>query len=144
MVSSGLLRRVATRRNNPEDTILHSHRRENLKSSMSFYSANEIYRPIGPRWSAKLVPTFPCRGVSRGQRKGSPRPLISDYKTEADTFHSCNSLVILTKLSELRSSHYFSVNLVAMGIEPGTFGSVARNSDHYTTETAIEILHCCN
>jgi hypothetical protein len=31
MVSSGLLRRVA-RRNNPEDTILHSHRRENLKS----------------------------------------------------------------------------------------------------------------
>jgi hypothetical protein len=36
MVSSGLLRRVvltrATRRNNPEDTILHSHRRENLKS----------------------------------------------------------------------------------------------------------------
>jgi hypothetical protein len=38
MVSSGLLRCVvltrATRRNNPEDTILHSHRRENLKSSM--------------------------------------------------------------------------------------------------------------
>jgi hypothetical protein len=36
MVSSGLLRRVAlvraTRRNNPVDTILHSHRRENLKS----------------------------------------------------------------------------------------------------------------
>jgi hypothetical protein len=53
MVSSGLLRRGtllrndvseapgssetsvltrATRRNNPEDTILHSHRRENLKS----------------------------------------------------------------------------------------------------------------
>jgi hypothetical protein len=31
MVSTGLLRRVA-RRNNPEDTILHSHRRENLKS----------------------------------------------------------------------------------------------------------------
>jgi hypothetical protein len=25
----------ATRRNNPEDTILHSHRRENLKSYMS-------------------------------------------------------------------------------------------------------------
>jgi hypothetical protein len=31
MVSSGLLRRVALV-NNPEDTILHSHRRENLKS----------------------------------------------------------------------------------------------------------------
>jgi hypothetical protein len=26
----------ATRRNNPEDTILHNHRRENLKSSMAF------------------------------------------------------------------------------------------------------------
>jgi hypothetical protein len=36
IVSSGLLRRVAlvrtTRRNNPENTILHSNRRENLKS----------------------------------------------------------------------------------------------------------------
>jgi hypothetical protein len=29
------LRRNATRRNNPEDTILHSHRRENLKSYIS-------------------------------------------------------------------------------------------------------------
>jgi hypothetical protein len=27
----------ATRRNNPEDTILHSHRRENLKSYMASY-----------------------------------------------------------------------------------------------------------
>jgi hypothetical protein len=41
MVSSGLLRRVAlvraTRRNIPEDTILHSHRRENLKSYIIFH-----------------------------------------------------------------------------------------------------------
>jgi hypothetical protein len=28
----------ATRRTNPEDTIIHSHRRENLKSYMSIYS----------------------------------------------------------------------------------------------------------
>jgi hypothetical protein len=27
----------ATRRNNPEDTILHSHRRENLKSNISYF-----------------------------------------------------------------------------------------------------------
>jgi hypothetical protein len=27
-------------------------------------------------------------------------------------------------------THYFSENLVAPGIEPGTSGSVARNSDH--------------
>jgi hypothetical protein len=26
--------------------------------------------------------------------------------------------------------HYFSENLVALGIEPGTSGSIARNSDH--------------
>jgi hypothetical protein len=32
----------ATRRNNPEDTILHSHRRDNLKS----YTANVV--PISP------------------------------------------------------------------------------------------------
>jgi hypothetical protein len=31
----------ATRRNNPEDTILHSHRRENLKSYRK-YSVSEI------------------------------------------------------------------------------------------------------
>jgi hypothetical protein len=29
-----------TRRNNPEDTVLHSHRRENLKSYMLFISLN--------------------------------------------------------------------------------------------------------
>jgi hypothetical protein len=42
-VSSGLFRRGAlerpTRRNNPEDTILHSHRRENLK----FYTILMLY-----------------------------------------------------------------------------------------------------
>jgi hypothetical protein len=27
-------------------------------------------------------------------------------------------------------THYYSENLVAPGIEPGTSGSVARNSDH--------------
>jgi hypothetical protein len=32
----------ATRRNNPEDTILHSHRRENLKSDNNF----DIVRPL--------------------------------------------------------------------------------------------------
>jgi hypothetical protein len=31
-----------TRRNNPEDTILHSHRRENLKSSIQFVYGNHL------------------------------------------------------------------------------------------------------
>jgi hypothetical protein len=29
-------------------------------------------------------------------------------------------------------------NLVGPGIEPGTSGSVARNSDHYTTEAVFK------
>jgi hypothetical protein len=41
MVSFGMLRRVAlvrtTRRNIPVDAILHSHRRENLKSEINKY-----------------------------------------------------------------------------------------------------------
>jgi hypothetical protein len=31
-------------------------------------------------------------------------------------------------------TNYFSENLAAPGIKPGISGSVARNSDHYTTE----------
>jgi hypothetical protein len=33
----------ATRRNNPEDTILHSHRRENLKSYKTYVAVNYEY-----------------------------------------------------------------------------------------------------
>ena len=40
----------------------------------------------GRRRSAKLVPTFADRGVSRGQRNGSPRPLISVYRTWIATY----------------------------------------------------------
>jgi hypothetical protein len=39
----------------------------------------ELYRPSDRRLSAKLVPTFADRGVSRGQRNGFPRPLISVF-----------------------------------------------------------------
>ena len=38
-------------------------------------------RQSGRRLSVKLVPTFADRGVSRGQRNGSPRLLISVYRT---------------------------------------------------------------
>ena len=43
-------------------------------------------RQSGRRRSAKLVPTFADRGVSRGQRNGSPRPLISVYRTWIATY----------------------------------------------------------
>ena len=50
-----------------------------------------------------LVPTFADRGVSRGQRNGSPRPLISVFWTEAATFYSSSSSIDLTRLSGPRS-----------------------------------------
>ena len=44
-------------------------------------------RQSGRRRSAKLMPTFFAdRGVSRGQRNGSPRPLISVYRTWIATY----------------------------------------------------------
>ena len=45
-----------------------------------------IGRQSGRRRSTKLVPTFADRGVSRGQRNGSPRPLISVFWTGAAIF----------------------------------------------------------
>jgi hypothetical protein len=35
---------------------------------------------------------------------------------------------------------YFSENLVGPGIEPGTSGSVARNSDYQTTEAILNAI----
>jgi hypothetical protein len=43
------------------------------------YSAIELYRPIDRRLSVKLVPTFADRGVSRSQRNGSPKAIISHF-----------------------------------------------------------------
>jgi hypothetical protein len=34
-----------------------------------------------------VLPTFACRGVSRGQRRGSQRPLISGFYTRATTLY---------------------------------------------------------
>jgi hypothetical protein len=36
-------------------------------------------------------------------------------------------------------THRYSDNLVALGIEPGTFVPAARNSDHETTEAVLNI-----
>ena len=67
------------------------------------WSASELYRQSGRRRSANLVPTFADRGVSRGQRNGSPRPLISVFWTGAATFYSSSSSIDLTRLSRPRS-----------------------------------------
>ena len=59
-------------------------------------------RQSGRRRSAKLVPTFADRGVSRGQRNGSQRPLISVYRTWIATyFYSSSSSIDLTRLTRL-------------------------------------------
>jgi hypothetical protein len=69
----------------PEDGILHSHRQENLSAYVKqlklrdFSSSRELYRPIGRRLSATLVPTFEVRGVSHSQRSVSARLLISVF-----------------------------------------------------------------
>jgi hypothetical protein len=42
-------------------------------------SESELYRPSDRRLSAKLVPTFADKGVPRGERDGSLRPLFSDF-----------------------------------------------------------------
>jgi hypothetical protein len=44
----------ATRRNNPEDTILHSHRRENLKSYMASKDSTPLQDGDHVRSSVKL------------------------------------------------------------------------------------------
>jgi hypothetical protein len=72
----------ATRRNIPEDTFLHS-RRENLKSY--------ICQPSCSRLSAKLVPTPAGREMSRCQRNGSLRPLISVSYPDFNNYISQNS-----------------------------------------------------
>jgi hypothetical protein len=41
---------------------------------------------------------------------------------------------LLSYAHEAEWTHYFSEKQVAPGIEPGISGSVARNSDHWTTE----------
>jgi hypothetical protein len=64
--------------------------------------------------------------VCGGQRNGSrfSRP-------EVATFHSRSSSVILNEAKWTPfQTNYFSENMVAQGIEPGTSESVARNSDH--------------
>jgi hypothetical protein len=38
-------------------------------------------------------------------------------------------------------THYFSEYLIVPGIEPGTSVSVARNSDHYTTEAVAMTMY---
>jgi hypothetical protein len=59
--------------------------------------------------------------ISFSEKERSPRPLISDFLDPLSYTHEAKGTPFQT--------HYFSENLVAPGIEPGTCGTVARNSD---------------
>jgi hypothetical protein len=51
-----------------------------LKTKLTWpESASELYRPNDRRLSAKIVPTFADRGVSRSQRGGFPTDVISVF-----------------------------------------------------------------
>jgi hypothetical protein len=69
--------------------------------------------------------------VSRGQRNGFPRPLNLGFLDRSRYFsiHVAPSYPHEAEWNAFQT-HYFSENLVAPGIEPGTFGSVARKSEH--------------
>jgi hypothetical protein len=59
------------------------------------------------------------------------RSLISVFLPGAATFFSSSSSFILTRAVWTPfQTHCYSENLVAPGIEPGTSGLSARNSDH--------------
>jgi hypothetical protein len=65
----------------------------------------------------------------------SPRSLISVFYTGAATFLLSSSSFILTRAEWTPlQTHSYSGKLVGPGIEPGTSGSAARKSDHYTAE----------
>jgi hypothetical protein len=63
------------------------------------------------------------------------RSLISVFYTGAAIYLSSSSSCILTRAEWTPfQTHGYSENLVASGIESGTFGLAARNSGHYITE----------
>jgi hypothetical protein len=78
----------------------------------------------GVAWSVQRIPTTVFSFFYTGAATVSSKQLLScTLETEWAPFHT----------------HYFSENLVAPGIEPGTYESVARNSDHKTTEAHAEV-----
>jgi hypothetical protein len=74
----------------------------------------------------------------RGKLNGYPIAIISFSRPEPLLFLPSSSSIVLTRLSGPRCRPTTSQkDLVVPAIEPGTSGSVARNSDHYTTDAVI-------
>jgi hypothetical protein len=76
-----------------------------------------------------LVPTFVDRGVSRGQRGGSPTAVNFSFLDRSCYFSFKYSSFTLTRAEWTPFQTYcYSENVVAPEIEPGTSGLAARNS----------------
>jgi hypothetical protein len=75
----------ATRRNNPEDTILHSHRRENLKSYIGktlFCISRSVRRLLVP---ASVVPSSPVLVTQMMERLSSSETSVPTRATQGVT-----------------------------------------------------------
>jgi hypothetical protein len=78
-----------------------------------------------------LVPTFVDRGVSCGQRGGSPTTVNLNFLDRSCYFLSISSSFILTRAEGTPSeTHFYSEYLVRPGIEPATSGLAVRKSDY--------------
>jgi hypothetical protein len=79
----------------------------------------------------KLVPTFVDRGMSRGQRGGTPTVVNLNF-LDRSRYFSFKYLLVYPHESEWTpfQTHCYSENLVAPGIEPETSGFAGRKYDH--------------
>jgi hypothetical protein len=77
-----------------------------------------------------LVPTFVDTWVSRGERGGSPTAVNVSFLDRSRYFSSSSSFILTRAECTPFQTHCYSGNLVAPGIELGTSGLAARNSDH--------------
>ena len=80
---------------------------ESISSQFTFFPSGATAlqgfgRQSGRRRSAKLVPTFADRGVSRGRRNGSPTAInLSLPNLDRYLFYSSSSSIDLTRLTRL-------------------------------------------
>jgi hypothetical protein len=77
--------------------------RVNYEPHRGTESASELHRPSDCHLSAKLMPTFEDRGVSRSQRNGSLYQYSRYSRSEPLLFLRSSSSVVLTRLSGPRS-----------------------------------------
>jgi hypothetical protein len=98
------------------------------KNSVASVGERTIYRPSDRRLSAQLVPTFEdreCHVVSVTNPYGTILGFLD--RSSYFFFQVAPQLYSRGWVAPFQT-HYFSENLEVPGIEPGTSGSVARNS----------------